>query len=83
MRLTGSWNIAKRSTLARFTLVADRNTYPVLGQAAEAALRARQWDLNTVVLDAPEVVPDEVFITEVLLHADQSERVYLEPAPAP
>jgi glycerol-1-phosphate dehydrogenase [NAD(P)+] len=57
--------------------VADRNTYPVLGQAAEAALRARQWDLNTVVLDAPEVVPDEVFITEVLLQADQSERVYL------
>jgi glycerol-1-phosphate dehydrogenase [NAD(P)+] len=63
--------------LTRFALVADRNTYAVLGQAAETALRARAWDVKTVVLDAPEVVPDEIFITQVLFHADQAERVYL------
>ena len=63
--------------LTCFSLVADRNTYDVLGRAVEAALRARQWDVKTVVLDAPEVVPDEVFITQVLYHADQAERVYV------
>jgi glycerol-1-phosphate dehydrogenase [NAD(P)+] len=63
--------------LTTFSLVADRNTYDVLGRAAEAALRARQWDVKTVVLDAPEVVPDEVFITQVLYHADQAERVFV------
>ena len=63
--------------LTSFTLVADKNTYAALGQAAEAALKARQWDVKTVVLDAPEVVADEVFITQVLYHADQAERVYV------
>jgi glycerol-1-phosphate dehydrogenase [NAD(P)+] len=63
--------------MERFLLVADKNTYPRLGQAAENALKARQWDVKSVVFDDQEVIPDEDFIFQVLLQADWSERTYI------
>jgi len=63
--------------LSNFTLVADRNTYAAFGQSVEAALQARHLNLKTIVFDSPHVVPDEAFITQVLLQADQVERTYL------
>jgi glycerol-1-phosphate dehydrogenase [NAD(P)+] len=60
-----------------FLLVADGNTFPVLGKKVEAALQARGWDVRSVVFSEPTVVPDEDFIFQVLLHADQAERTYL------
>jgi len=60
-----------------FLLVADRNTYPVLGQAVESALRNRGWDIKSVVFESPEVVPNEDFIVQVLMEADPVERTYL------
>lgn len=63
--------------LSRFLLVADVNTYPVLGQKVEAALKGRGWDLRSVVYSEAEVVPDEEFIFQALLVADNVERTYL------
>jgi glycerol-1-phosphate dehydrogenase [NAD(P)+] len=63
--------------LNHFLLVADRNTYAALGQAVEAALQACRWDVKVMVFDSPEVVPDEAFIMQVLMQADQAERTYL------
>jgi len=63
--------------LDSFLLVADQNTYPVLGQAVETALKARHWDVKSIVFDSPEVIPDEAFIVQVLVEADQTERTYL------
>ncbi|MGA2489529.1 MAG: sn-glycerol-1-phosphate dehydrogenase [Anaerolineales bacterium] len=63
--------------LTDFLLVADGNTFPVLGKKVEAALQARGWDIKSVVFSEPAVVPDEDFIFQVLLHADQVERTYL------
>jgi glycerol-1-phosphate dehydrogenase [NAD(P)+] len=60
-----------------FLLVADRNTHAALGQAVEAALKARHWDVKTVVFQEKEVIPDEAFIFQVLLQADPVERTYL------
>ena len=60
-----------------FLLVADQNTYPVLGRAVEDALKNRGWDIKSVVFDNPAVVPDEDFIVQVLMEADQVERTYL------
>ncbi len=60
-----------------FLLVADRNTHAVLGQAVEGAIRARGWDIKTVVFQEDEVVPNEAFIFQVLLQADLEERIYL------
>lgn len=63
--------------LSRFLLVADGNTYPILGQKVEAALKGRGWDLRSVVYGEAAVVPDEEFIFQALLAADDVERTYL------
>jgi glycerol-1-phosphate dehydrogenase [NAD(P)+] len=63
--------------MTRFLLVADGNTYPVLGGKVEQALKGRGWDVRSMVFGDPVVVPDEEFIFQVLLQADQVERTYL------
>ena len=64
-------------SLRAFMLIADRNTYPILGQAVEQALLARGWDVKKVVFEQDEVVPDETFLVQALVQADQVERMYL------
>ncbi len=61
----------------RFLLVADRNTFPALGQAVESALKENGWDVKSVVFTEPEVIPNEDFIFQVLLQSDATERTYL------
>jgi len=63
--------------LKHFLLVADGNTYPILGQKVEATLKSRGWDVKPVVFNERVVVPDEEFIFQVLLQADEVERTYL------
>jgi glycerol-1-phosphate dehydrogenase [NAD(P)+] len=63
--------------LSRFLLVADKNTYAVLGQAVEGAIKERGWDIKSVVFEEQDVIPNEDFIFQVLLQADFSERMYI------
>jgi glycerol-1-phosphate dehydrogenase [NAD(P)+] len=63
--------------LDRFMLVADQNTYPILGQAVEEALTGKGWDVKTVILTGDEIGPDEHFIVQVLVKADTEPRTYL------
>jgi glycerol-1-phosphate dehydrogenase [NAD(P)+] len=63
--------------LDKFLLVADGNTYDVLGRRAEAALRGQGWDVRTVVPADPEVIPDERALVEVLIGTDTEPRTYL------
>ncbi|MBN1221055.1 MAG: sn-glycerol-1-phosphate dehydrogenase [Anaerolineae bacterium] len=63
--------------LSRFMLVADQNTYPVLGQAVEEALTRQGGDVKTVILTGDEVIPNEEFIMQVLVQADTQDRIYL------
>ena len=63
--------------LTDFLLVADGNTFPVLGEKVQAALQGGGLNVKSVVFNEPEVVPDEDFIFQVLLHADQVGRTYL------
>jgi glycerol-1-phosphate dehydrogenase [NAD(P)+] len=67
----------KTNHLDSFLLVADQNTYPVLGRAVETALKDCGWDIKSVLFENGEVVPDEEFIVQVLMSADQVERTYL------
>ncbi len=67
----------RTNRLDSFLLVADQNTYPVLGHAVEKAIQAFGGDIKSVVLNAPEVVPDEEFIVQVLMAADPVARTYL------
>jgi glycerol-1-phosphate dehydrogenase [NAD(P)+] len=63
--------------LDKFMLIADRNTYGVLGKRVEQHLKEQGWDVKTLVFAEAEIAPDEIFITEALLEADQLERMYL------
>jgi glycerol-1-phosphate dehydrogenase [NAD(P)+] len=67
----------KERGLTDFMLVADGNTFPVLGEKVQAALQGAGLNVKAVVFNEPEVVPDEDFIFQVLLRADQVERTYL------
>ena len=67
----------KERRLVNFMLVADANTFPILGKKVQAALQAAGLNVKSVVFREPEVVPDEDFIFQVLLQADQIERTYL------
>lgn len=58
-------------------LVADANTYAVLGQEVETALRAQGFDLKSVVLRSAEVVADAQHIFRVLLQLDPTERTFI------
>lgn len=51
----------------RLVVVADGNTWPVLGKAVEASLRAGGFQIRSVVLTGGEVVADADHILQVLL----------------
>ena len=63
--------------LTQFTMVADDNTYPVLGEAVARALTGQGYDVKTIVLSGPEVIANEHFIMQVLVQADTQNRTYL------
>ena len=63
--------------LTQFTLVADDNTFPVLGETVAQALTGQGCDVKTIVLPGPEVIPNEHFIMQVLVQADTQNRTYL------
>lgn len=63
--------------IEQLCLVADQNTYPALGKAVEDALTGRGLDVKTILLEGEEVVNNEYYIVQVLVQADQENRVYL------
>lgn len=63
--------------LDRFLLVADTNTYPALGQRAEAALREQGWDVRTAILHGDDVIADARYMMQVLLATDSTPRTYV------
>jgi len=63
--------------LNQFLLVADENTYPILGRAVAEALAGRGGDVKTVILTGDEIIPNEHYIMQVLVQADPKNRTYL------
>jgi glycerol-1-phosphate dehydrogenase [NAD(P)+] len=59
------------------TLVADHTTYGVIGRRIAEAWTDRRWGVHVTLLNGGPVTADEYQIMQVLLRADQSERVYL------
>ena len=58
-------------------LVADQNTYRVLGKDAESALKQSGIAAKIVLLGGPVIHPDEETITQVLLPAYPEDKIYL------
>ncbi len=67
----------QRENLKEFLLVADENTYPVLGKSVDETLRAQGYDVVTVVLKGEEVLANEHYLVRVLLKYDRRERTFL------
>ena len=63
--------------LDHFLLVADENTYAVLGRRVDAALKGIGRDIRTVILHGAEILADEKSIVEVLQRAGGERRTYL------
>jgi len=63
--------------LTQLFLVADRNTYAVLGERVAAALRAQNFDLKEVVFTGAEVVADAHHILRVLVESDRAARTFI------
>jgi len=63
--------------LRRLSLVADRNTYAVLGQQVENVLRNTGVDVNRIVLEGDEIIVDEQQVVEVMLRNDDRQRAFL------
>ncbi|MDI9549610.1 MAG: sn-glycerol-1-phosphate dehydrogenase [Chloroflexota bacterium] len=61
----------------RLVLVADRNTYRVLGESVDQGLRHAGFDVITVVLGGEEVVADAHAVMQVLLAYDATERTFI------
>ena len=63
--------------LQRLFLIADENTYPILGARAEQALRAAGVDVKSIVLSGPEISADERYLVQVLLQTNGEDRQFL------
>ncbi len=63
--------------LHRFFLVADPNTYQVLGQRVEAALRASEIDVKTILLSGEEIITDEHYIVQALVETRGEDRSFI------
>jgi len=61
----------------RLMLVADNNTYRVLGEVVDCALRDAGFDVTTVVMGGSEVVADAHAIMQVLLAYDATDRTFI------
>jgi glycerol-1-phosphate dehydrogenase [NAD(P)+] len=61
----------------QFALVADQNTYRVMGERLADAIAGRRWGVQVILLNGGPVMADEYQILQALLHADHVDRVYL------
>lgn len=59
----------KAQHLNNLTLVADTNTYRVLGAQVESALKAQDCAVTSIVLEGDEVIADERYLIQALVQA--------------
>lgn len=67
----------RTQSIARVNLVADSNTWRVLGERTAQALAASGIDVKPILLTGEEVTPDEQTVVEALLGAGREQRLYL------
>jgi glycerol-1-phosphate dehydrogenase [NAD(P)+] len=66
-----------RNNLRRFFLVADLNTYRVLGQRVETALSSGGIDIKPIILTGEEIAADEHFTLQALIAANGEHRDFI------
>lgn len=68
--LSSLYRFCESNGLSKFFLLADGNTYSVLGEAVEKELRGRASEVTSVVLQDQEVMADARTILRILLAYD-------------
>jgi glycerol-1-phosphate dehydrogenase [NAD(P)+] len=61
----------------RFFLIADNNTYSVLGSRIENSLRNEGIDVKTILLTGEEISTDEHYIMQTLIETNGEDRQYI------
>ncbi len=61
----------------RYFLVADPNTYRVLGQRVEASLREAGYDVKSILLTGDEISTDEHYVTQAMIETNGEDRLYI------
>ena len=70
-------HFCRERNLNKFMLVADENTWGVLGERVDHLLREQGWDVKTAMLTGENIDSDERSFMQVFLAGDQLERTYL------
>jgi glycerol-1-phosphate dehydrogenase [NAD(P)+] len=63
--------------LRKFTLIADTNTYRVLGARVEAALKANSYTVTSVVLEGDEIIANERYLIQALVGSPVGESTFV------
>lgn len=67
----------KTNNLNRFTLIADSNTYPALGEKVETALKGANYEVKTVLLEGDEVIASAEYVLDVLINALEGDCTFI------
>jgi glycerol-1-phosphate dehydrogenase [NAD(P)+] len=65
------------SNLKKLFVIADPNTYRVLGQRAEQALRAAGIDVKLILITGEEIAADEHYLVQAFLQTEGEDRQYV------
>ena len=67
----------KKGNYEKFILIADENTYRVLGEQVYQAMQAQGWDVQLEVLNPDHLHTDDFSITRVLATYDAQSRLFV------
>ena len=70
-------NFCKKEKLSKYFLIADENTFQVLGKTVREAVLAQGWDLTQIILDPEGLHADDLNLTRVLNAYDAQPRTFL------
>jgi glycerol-1-phosphate dehydrogenase [NAD(P)+] len=67
----------KKEGFKKFFLIADENTFGVLGKHALQAMESQDWDVEHIVLDPEHLHTNELALTRVLAAYDAQPRLFV------
>lgn len=70
-------DFCRKSQYSRFYLIADENTFPILGERVLRALKEQGWDVLCQILNPDHLHTDDFSITKVLATYDAQPRLFV------
>jgi glycerol-1-phosphate dehydrogenase [NAD(P)+] len=70
-------DFCKARNYSRFFLIADQNTFPVLGNRVEYSLHKAGFDIKPIILTGDEISTNEHYLIETFVATNGEERQYI------